>query len=150
MQRLIRTIIDFFYRPFARFIPAELFRYAACGGGNVVLDWVLYFLTFHALLLLPDIPVRPHTLAFFIVFPITLYTGFWLNRHITFTSSTLRGRTQLIRYSMIVALNLAVNYAGLRLLVEGFGWYPTPSKVTITIITVCISFFGQKYFSFRQ
>ena len=25
----------------------QLFRYAACGGGNLVLDWVLYFLIYN-------------------------------------------------------------------------------------------------------
>jgi GtrA-like protein. len=51
---------------------------------------------------------------------------------------------------MIVAVNLAINYFGLKLLVEVFGWYPTPSKICITLFTVVISFLGQKYFTFRR
>jgi putative flippase GtrA len=76
-------------------------------------------------------------------------TGFWLNKYVTFTQSNLRGSKQLMRYIAIVALNLAVNYFGLKLCVEYFGWYPTPSKMLITLITIAISYFGQKYYSFR-
>ena len=41
-------------------------------------------------------------------------------------------------------------YLGLKLCVEVWGWYPTPSKIVITLLTVLISFFGQKYYSFRK
>ena len=160
--QIITKIVDFFYRPFIKYIPQQLFRYAACGGGNMVLDWVLYFLIYnfvigHELVYitlpfasnLSPICLTPHILTFLIVFPITLLTGFWLNRNITFTQSSLRGYKQLWRYILIVALNLLVNYLGLKLCVDILGFYPTPSKMLITLVTVAISFFGQKYFSFK-
>lgn len=127
----------------------------------MVLDWVLYFLTYnfvvgHELVYL-TIPfsadtlcLTPHIMALCIVFPITLLTGFWLNRHVTFTQSTLRGRRQLVRYIVIVIINLLINYFGLKLCVEIWSWYPTPSKMFITFITIIVSFFGQKYFSFKS
>lgn len=161
LAQIITKIIDFFYRPFSRWFSPQLFRYAACGGGNMVLDWVLYFLIYnfvigHQLLYitLPFLDgvgfcITPHIATLCIVFPITLLTGFWLNKYVTFTQSNLRGSKQLMRYIAIVALNLAVNYFGLKLCVEYFGWYPTPSKMLITLITIAISYFGQKYYSFR-
>ena len=45
---------------------------------------------------------------------------------------------------------LRILYFGLKLFVELCGIYPTPSKMIITIITIVISFFGQKYFSFKK
>jgi len=167
MQKLAQIIIkicDFAYYPFQKYVPREIFRYAACGGGNMVLDWVLYFLTYNFIighdlvyLNLPilkslnfEICLTPHIASLCIVFPITLFTGFWLNKHVTFTQSSLHGVRQFIRYIMIVAVNLAVNYFGLKLLVETVGWYPTPSKICITLFTVIISFLGQKYFTFRR
>lgn len=155
LSNLITKIIDRLYIPFSSFIPRQLFRYACCGGGNMVLDWVLYFITYNFIIQkrfidLTFIVVSPHIAALCIVFPITLLTGFWLNKYITFTQSSLTGTTQLFRYIMIVALNLAINYLGLKLCVEVWQWYPTPSKIVITLLTVIISFIGQKYFSFRK
>ena len=157
--QIITKIIDFFYRPFSSYMPQQLFRYAACGGGNMVLDWVLYFLIYNFVIghelvyiILPfnyQLCLTPHILTFLIVFPITLFSGFWLNRNITFTQSSLRSYKQLCRYILIVALNLLVNYLGLKLCVDILGFYPTPSKMLITLVTVVISFFGQKYFSFK-
>ena len=125
----------------------------------MVLDWVLYFLTYnfvigHELVYFTlsgySLCLTPHIASLCIVFPITLLTGFWLNKHVTFTQSSLHTARQLTRYIMIVAVNLAVNYFGLKILVETVGWYPTPSKIIITLLTVAISFFGQKYFTFKR
>ncbi|MCQ2345422.1 MAG: GtrA family protein [Paludibacteraceae bacterium] len=159
----ITKIVDFFYPPFRKCLSQQVFRYAACGGGNMVLDWILYFIVYnfiigHQLVYLQSFEtvfgqplcITPHIATLCIVFPITLFTGFWLNRNVTFTQSYLHGARQLVRYILIVAVNLAINYFGLKLCVDIFGWYPTPSKMVITIITVVVSFFGQKYFSFRS
>ena len=173
MQKIAQFItktVHFFYRPFQRIVPEQLFRYAACGGGNLVLDWILYFIVYnyvfstglygeHSLVYIslphflsfPSVLcITPHIASLCIVFPITLFTGFWLNKYVTFTGSSIRGRKQLVRYILVVALNLPINYVGLKLAVEHLGWYPTPSKILITLVTVVISFFAQKYYSFRK
>ena len=161
LAQIITKIIDFFYRPFSKWMPEQLFRYAACGGGNLVFDWILYFLIYNFVighdLVYFQLPITsyqlcltPHIATLCVVFPITLLTGFWLQKYVTFTASQLNGWRQLSRYIFIVAVNLAVNYFGLKLCVETFGWYPTPSKMFITLITVAISYFGQKYYSFRK
>ncbi len=163
LAQIITKIIDFFYPPFRRIISEQLFRYAACGGGNLVLDWVLYFLVYnfvigHEIVNLQFTilnsqftqAITPHIATLCIVFPITLLTGFWLQKNITFTQSDLHSARQLFRYILIVAVNLAINYFGLKLCVEMLGWYPTPSKMCITLVTVAVSYFGQKYYTFRK
>jgi len=162
LAQIITKIIDFFYIPFRKIMPEQLFRYAACGGGNLVLDWILYFLIYnfvigHEIVNLTldighwtiDQAITPHIATLCIVFPITLLTGFWLQKYVTFTTSQLNSWRQLSRYIFIVGVNLAINYFGLKLCVEIWGWYPTPSKMVITLITVAISYFGQKYYTFR-
>lgn len=160
VAQIITKIIDFFYPPFRPVMSEQLFRYAACGGGNMLLDWVLYFLIYNFVIghdlvyfQLPafhyQLCLTPHIATLCIVFPITLLTGFWLQKYVTFTASELNSWRQLGRYIVIVAVNLAINYFGLKLCVETFGWYPTPSKMVITIVTVIISYLGQKYYTFR-
>ena len=112
LSQIITKIVDFFYRPFEKYIPQQLFRYAVCGGGNMVLDWILYcvvynFVVGHELVyitlpfafnlssLTSQICLTPHIMSLLIVFPITLLTGFWLNKYVTFTQSSLRGYKQL-------------------------------------------------------
>lgn len=175
MNRIAQTItkiIDFFYRPFSNWMSEQLFRYAACGGGNLVLDWVLYFFIYnfvighenvifsfshlpfshlfrHCAIYSFEQVITPHIATLCIVFPITLLTGFWLQKYVTFSQSELNSWRQLGRYIIIVGVNLAINYFGLKLCVETLGWYPTPSKMFITLITVAVSYIGQKYFTFR-
>ena len=161
LAHILTKIIDFFYPPFRKVMSEQLFRYAACGGGNLVLDWILYFLVYnfvigHEIVNLQFTiynlqfaqAITPHIASLCIVFPITLLTGFWFQKNVTFSSSNLHSARQLGRYVVIVMINLAINYFGLKLCVEALGWYPTPSKMVITLVTVAISYLGQKYFTF--
>lgn len=154
LQNFLLKIIDFCYRPFSSFIPEQIFRYGVSGGANMVLDWVLYFIFYnfvfrHNIIDLGFIAVSPHIASFIVVFPITLLTGFWLAKYISFTGSRLKGRTQLTRYISVVFANILINYLCLKLFVDYCGFYPTPSKMITTLITVIFSFVMQKFYSFK-
>lgn len=151
----ITKIIDFFYPPFKKIIPRQIFRYLACGGGNMFLDWVLYFLVYnyvlkHQMLHIGFITMSSHIAALSVVFPITFFTGFYLSKYVSFSASTLKSRSQLVRYVLVAAVNLLINYLGLKLFVDICGIYPTPSKVIITVICVAFSFVLQRYFTFKS
>ena len=133
IERTLTTVIDFFYPPFRKVMSLELFRYAACGGMNLVLEWVLYYVFYHFIFHaqvfdLGFIAFTPHIAAFVFKFPITFLTGFWMARHISFSGSTLRGRT----------------------FVEVFQWWPTVSYVIISVICVTFSYLTNKFYSFRK
>lgn len=150
---IIRTI-DLFYTPFQALIPLETFRYAATGGFNTLLDIFLYFMCYNFILDkqvidLHIVSISPHIAAFLIVFPITFFTGFLFARYITFTSSEIRGRVQLIRYMIAVSGSIFLNYFFLKLLVEFGGLWPTLSKIITTVIVVIYSYFVQKFFTFK-
>ena len=154
IRLLIIHTIDYFHTPFRRFIPVETFRYAATGGFNTVLDIVLYFICYNFVIDkhvidLGIVSISPHIAAFFIVFPITFFTGFLFAKFITFTTSIVRGRIQLIRYMISVSGSIFLNYVFLKIFVEFVGLWPTLSKIITTGIVVIYSYFAQKFFTFK-
>ena len=155
VEKLLTKVIDFFYPPFRKFMSIELFRYGCCGGLNLALEWVLYYVFYHfvfrgELLDLGFVAITPHIAAFLFKFPITFLTGFWMARHISFSGSSLRGRTQIVRYLLVTIGNIVLNYVGLKLFVEVFQWWPTISYVIISIICVTFSYLTNKFYSFKK
>jgi putative flippase GtrA len=154
MKNLILQVIDFFYRPFARLMPLQTFRYLACGGGNTLLDIILYYIMYNFVLHqqdvhLPSLTISSPIAALFMAMSITLPTGFLLSKYIVFSESNLRGRIQLFRYFMQVAACLLLNYLFMKLFVEYLHIYPTISKIITTFFVVCFSYLTQKKFTFK-
>jgi len=154
MRKKIIAFIDFFYPPFKNILSPQTFRYAVCGGSNMLLDIFLFYISFNfifnkKILDLGFVVLKPYNaalcLSFFITFPI----GFLLSKFIVFNSSYLRGRVQLVRYVMIVAINLFLNYSIINVLVQYMHFFPTVSKIFATVIIVTFSFLSQKHFTFR-
>ena len=151
----LRRAIDFFYiPPLSRIFSRELFRYAACGGTNMLLDALFYFLIYHYIIALRYIDlgfvvVSPHIASLVLVFPITFFNGFWLNRNVAFKESTLCTTTQLFRYMISVVGAIVLNYICMKLFVEGFGFWATPSKLLTTAISSIYSFLAAKFYTFR-
>lgn len=132
----------------------KTFRYLACGGGNTLLDIFLYFISYNFILdkrvvHLPFVSISPHIGAFIIAFLITFPIGFMLMRHVVFHDSILRGRVQLVRYIMMVAVCILLNYIFLKLFVEQFNFYPTVAKIFTTMIVVVFSYLTQRHFTFK-
>ncbi len=151
----ITVIVDFFYPPFRKYVTLQFFRYGVTGAANMAFDWVLYFITFHfildkQMLHLGFVTLSSHIAAMVLVFPVTFISGFLLQKYVTFTSSVLRGRVQIVRYFSVVIANLLLNYLGLKLLVDFLHVFPTPSKMIITIFTTMFSYFSQKKFTFKK
>lgn len=154
IRNLIVALLDVLHKPFAQWIPQQTFRYAACGGFNTSLDIVLYFLTFHfvlheSIVELGFVAISAHIAAFFVVFPVTFTSGFFLGKYVTFTQSQMRGRIQLFRYGVTVCGSVLLNYLFLKLFVEYFHLFPTVSKILTTGFVIVYSYVVQKYYTFR-
>lgn len=154
IRDLIIRVVDWFYKPFNKFIPLETFRYAATGGFNTVFDIFLYFVFYNFILQkqvvqIGFIAMSPHIAAFVFVFPITFLSGFLLAKYVTFTRSLMKGRIQLFRYGVTVGGSIILNYFLLKLFVDAFGWFPTPSKMMTTLFVIGYSYIVQKHFTFR-
>jgi putative flippase GtrA len=150
----LRKVIDFLYPLFRRYMSLQFFRYGVVGSLNLLFDWLLYFLLYNYLLNqrmldLGFVTLSSHIAALIIKFPIVLFSGFLSQKYITYSYSDIRTSTQFVRYSLVFFVNLLINYAGLKILVDGFSFWPTPSIMIISIITIVFSYFAQTHFSFK-
>ena len=150
------AFIDLFYiKPFSALVSPTVFRYAACGGVNMVLDLVWYFLIYHYLVAeqfldMGFVVVSPHIASLCVVFPITFFTGFWLNRNVAFRATEFGQGWQLVKYTLSVVGSLAVNYICMKLFVEVCDIWPTPAKALTTAVCVVYSYLVGRYFTFKK
>lgn len=154
-RNTILSVVDFFYPLFKKFMPLQTFRYAACGGGNTLFNILLFYI-FHNYVYDKQIvdlgfyALEPYTAAFLSAFVITFPIGFYLSMYVVFPGATLRRRVQLFRYFLVVIGCIILNYIFLKIFVEVFGWYPTPSLMLTAVIVVGFSYLSQRHFSFSQ
>jgi len=151
----ILPLIDFFYPPFRGLMNRQTFRYAASGGGNTLLGFIIYFVSFKYVLHEQQLhfgfyAFKAHIAALFISFCITFPIGFFMSKYVVFNDSNMRGKTQLFRYFMICMFNLALNYILLKILVERFHIYPVLAQVMTTCVVIVFSYLAQRHFSFKN
>ncbi|MDB5196102.1 MAG: phenylalanine 4-monooxygenase [Flaviaesturariibacter sp.] len=154
VRAFILQFVDLFYPLFRKIMTLQMFRYAACGGGNTAFNIFLYFVIYNFvlqkdLLHLGPLTLSPHIAAFLIAFCITFPIGFYLSMYVVFQGSYLRRRVQLIRYLLVALACMALNYMLLKTLVEVCGFYPTPSMIATTGFVVLFSYLAQRHFSFK-
>lgn len=159
IRHIILSVIDFFHRPFSRWIGVNNFRYLACGGFNAVLDTLIYYLTFNFWLTQPvtymgGLGVSRHIVAFLVSFTVSFPLGFSLSKYIVFPHSNLGGRVQLFRYALLVGMCIILNYVFLKFFVEWChfvtpGGDATPSKILTTALVAVFSFVSQRHFTFK-
>ena len=147
-------LIEFFHPPFRKIMSLQTFRYAACGGLNTFLGFVVYFISFKYILKEENLDLnfyafKSHVAALFISFLFSFPFGFFLMKYVVFSDSDMKGRIQLFRYFMIYLFNLALNYILLKVLVEILHVYPVPAQILTTVAIVLFSYVAQRHFTFK-
>jgi putative flippase GtrA len=132
----ILPVIDFFYPPFRKIFSRQMFRYAASGGGNVVLGFLVYSLSFEYLFNgklweLGSYAIKPHSAALFLSFCVTFPIGFFMSKY-------------------VCQFNLFLNWILLKIGVESLGIHALPAQLLTIVIVVMVSYLAQRYFSFRS
>lgn len=156
-RHIIIGFIDFFHRPFARWIPTQTFRYLACGGSNTVLNWVIYSFSFNVLLhrhdsfrLLKDIVITAPVMAYMISFSISFPVGFILSRHVVFPESNLHGRVQFFRYALATVTFIVLTYVLIKLFALALPMVRADiSYIFIMVITAVLSYISQRFYTFK-
>jgi putative flippase GtrA len=151
---LIIPIVDFFYPPFKRLMDLQTFRYAACGGGNVLLGFLIYSISYKYIFKEQNFhfgfyAFKPHVAALFIGSWFNFCVGFFLMKYVVFNNSQLRGRVQLFRYLLNFLFSLMLNYILLKIFVERLHIHPILAQVITTCVVVLTSYLFQKHYTFR-
>ena len=155
LSAVITKAIDIFYiKPLRKLLSQQVFRYLACGAITAALDAVWYYIIYHYVVRMEFIDlgfivVSPHLAALCLVFPITFFTGFWLNRNVAFKATHISTLPQLAKYALTIVGSILLNYACMKLLVEACDIWATPSKMITTVICAVYSFIAGRYFTFR-
>ena len=154
-SRLISVIDKLYVYPFRNILSREMFGYGVCGATNMILAAVWYFIIYHYVVAeryvdIDFVVISPHKMSLIIVFTITFFTGFWLNRHVAFRATSERSGRQLLRYALSVIGAIVLNYVCMKFFVEHIGIWPTPSKIITTAVSTIYSFIAAKYFTFRK
>lgn len=134
-------------------MPKNTFRYLASGGGGFLLDILVYFVSFNFILQKQDvhldsIVISAPIFALIISFCIVNPYSFLMSKFIVFQESNLKGRIQMFRYMVIVAVNVFLNYALMKILVEVIHVFPTVSRIITAIAVAVFSFFVNQKFTF--
>lgn len=138
-------------------MPIQTYRYAACGGGNTLLNFLLYHLFYNfvlnkQVLHLGFLAFTPYVAAFLMAFVVTFPIGFYLNMYVVFQGSYLRRRIQLVRYFLVVMACVGLNYVLLKFFIEVAGWHkhPTLALMATAVIVITFSYLSQRFFSFQS
>ena len=154
---LILPFIDFFYPPFRKILGLgqQTFRYAAAGGMNTLLGLTVYYISYTFILQKQNLDLgfyafTPHSAALFMSFCISFPVGFFLMKYVVFENSNINSKVQAIRYLLIYIFTLFINYALLKLMVEIGHMDAMLAQVISTGVVITVSYFGQRYFSFKM
>jgi putative flippase GtrA len=132
----------------------QTFRYAASGGINTGLGFVIFYIGFKFIFREKPLDIgfyalEAHSAALILSFCICFPFGFFLMKYVVFSDSKMKGRVQLFRYLMIYVFNLGINYVLLRLFVENLKIYPVFAQVLTTCIIILFSYVAQRNFTFK-
>lgn len=136
-------------------MPLQTFRYAACGGGNMVLDISLFTICYNFIIQkqvidLGFIAISPHIFSFIFSFCISFPVGFYLSRYVVWQQTDTSKRIQLFRYFVVVMVCVLLNYFFLKIFIEQFNWWPTVAKLVTTPLVTAFSYFTQRHYSFKS
>lgn len=136
-------------------ISRQLFRYAFCGGMNLALDAVWYFVIYHFLIgegrmidlgfVYMSAPIASLFLVFRLPFsPVSGSIATW--RSVRRRSGAHATAALCVVGRRAIPLT---NYLCMKLFVEVVGIWPTPASSRLSLLSAAYSFLAARYFTFR-
>jgi putative flippase GtrA len=150
-----RNILLFFKKLFkVNFLPEQTFLYAACGGLNLCFDLCLRFIFFHFVIYGKNVAIigrifSPEVASFLFAFCFSFPSGFFMSKYVVWTDSNLKGRKQLFRYFVVVALCFIINISLIKLFCHVFNFYYMLASLLAAVFVIITSYLLQRFFSFK-
>lgn len=129
--------------PLLKFVKDQRVAFLLVGGANTAFSTGLFIV--FALLF----PEQPSFILLSFSWAISLVSVFFVYRKLVFRVSG-HLLLDLARFALVNLSSLVVNIALLSLFADILGFSRIPSQLVITVLSVIISYFGHKYFSFRR
>ena len=154
MRNTILAFVDYFHKPFKKFIPKTDFRYLAIGGSTWLLGNLIYAIAYEYVFTdtkieLINIVFKRENAALLLHFIVVIPYGFLMNKFIVFAHSKVKSSTQFIRFITLVIVNIILNYLLLKYFIEHLFVNPISSKIIISIGLAAFSYIYQQYFTFK-
>jgi putative flippase GtrA len=130
----------------SRLAREESVRFIVVGGINTVVGYGLF-----ALFQLTIGHVIGYLGSLYLSYALAMVVAFTLHRRYTFRVTGSGNR--LVDFGRFVAVNLvslAINSVTLPLLVELAHLHPLVAQAIVVVVSVLVSYFGHKWFSFRR
>lgn len=137
-----------------RALNNKVIRFFLSAGIATFVDVIIYFMTINYFISGDRVQfgrysASDHNFALCISYSCGVIVNFLLTKYAVFSDSELGGTKQFRRFSLIAFLGFFANYGMLRLFVEVFGFYPTPSRMASALSLGVASYYVHKLFTFK-
>lgn len=129
--------------PLRKFVKDERVAFLLVGGANTAFSTGLF------IVLALAFPSTPSFILLTVSWTISLVSVFMVYRKLVFRVSG-HFWLDLGRFALVNLTSLGLNVLLLGILADVLGWPRIPTQLGITVISVIVSYFGHKYFSFRR
>lgn len=135
-------------------VNSKVIRFFLSAGIATMVDVMIYFSVINYLFHYQRVNVgfysaSAHNFSLCISYSCGVLINFLLNKYAVFSESTIAGRKQFRRFALIAFLGFFANYGLLRLFVEVFDFYPTPSRIASALSLGVASYYVHKLFTFK-
>ncbi len=130
------------------FLPFQVFAFLTVGTMNTLLNLGMFWVLYPSLL-----PGRyALEIATFLVFSLTAVSGFWLQRNFAFPKGKGQSsiQAQFAKYVLVSLQGVVGAYLLTKALVVWMHWNGLVAYAVTTVIVLTITYFLQKYMTFRS
>ncbi len=150
MDSEINNGTNYLYRVFS----SKVIRFFLSAGIATLVDVLIYFAVINYIFHYQRVKINgysasAHNFSLCISYSCGVVINFLLNKYAVFSESNIAGRKQFRRFALIAFLGFFANYSLLRLFVEVFGFYPTPSRIASALSLGVASYYVHKLFTFK-